>query len=65
MKAKIKDAEHLKHFFDGTEDYEQVENVTVGKTYEIIKVENYGDVDDYTFIDDKGEEQTLCDFFFE
>lgn len=66
MKAKIKVAEHLKHYFDGSKNYEQVENVTIGKTYEIIEVKSYGvESKDYTFIDDKEEEQTLADFFFE
>ena len=43
----------------------QVENVTIGKTYEICAVEGYGDVADFIFINDIGEEDKLGEFFFE
>lgn len=64
FKAKISQADHLKGHFDGSSDHSQVENVTPGKVYDIHKVEGYGDVADYYFINDAGEEMQLADFFF-
>ena len=64
-KLRIKNVPHLKGFFDGSKGYEQVENVTMGKVYNIIKKEGFGDGEDITFIDDIGEEQTLGSYFFE
>lgn len=45
--------------------YNQVKNVTRGKVYDIYKVEGYGDMVEFYFLDDTGKEQGLCDFFFE
>lgn len=59
------DSEYIKRFFDGTERYDQVENVTPGKVYHIFKVEGFGDVSDWFFINDIGEEDSLAEFFFE
>lgn len=64
-KVKIKDNKYTRKFFDGSSDAEQVYNVTIGKVYEAIRVEGFGDVEDVTIIDDKGNEQELADFFFE
>ena len=52
-------------FFDGSEGYEQVSGVTPGKIYRIIEVECFGDVSDFTFINDNEEEDSLGSFFFE
>lgn len=65
FKARIKNNEYIRKFFDGTPNFSQVENVTVGKVYEIHAVEGYGDVSDFIFIDDTGNEQSLGNFFFE
>lgn len=63
--AKASEAEWLKKHFDNTPKCSQVKNITPGKTYHIHKVEGYGDVSDWYFIDDTGAEQHLADFFFE
>lgn len=39
--------------------------MTVGKVYEIHAVEGYGDVSDFIFMDDVGNEHRLGSFFFE
>ena len=63
---KIKEnAEYLDKFFNGTPNCEQISNVTRGKVYEVIAIEGFGDAEDVTFIDDKGNKQTLADWFFE
>ena len=63
FKARIKDNEHIRKFFNGTQDVEQVENATIGKVYEIHAVEGYGDAADFIFTDDTGKEASLGDFF--
>lgn len=55
----------LDGYFNGATDYEQVTGITRGKIYEVTCVEGFGDVEDVTFIDDNGNEQTLGSFFFE
>ena len=62
---KLSEKNYLDHYFDKSENYDQVVNVTRGKIYQIIKVIGYGDVEDIVFINDIGEEQQLADFFFE
>lgn len=64
-KIKVTDKDFIRKFFDGTKDYQQVKNVTMGKVYDVLEVEGFGDVEDITFIDDAGEQQSLADFFFE
>lgn len=64
-KLRIKNVSYLKGFFDGSKGYEQVKNVTMGKVYNVVKKEGFGDGEDITFINDIGEEQTLGDYFFE
>lgn len=59
------DAPYLDNFFNGHPNVEQIQNITRGKEYEVIKVEGFGDGEDITIIDDAGEEQELGDFFFE
>ena len=55
----------LDNYFNGTPNYDQVTNVTRGKIYNVISKTGYGDVEDITFINDNGQEQTLGSFFFE
>lgn len=62
---RIADKPWLKGFFDGSNGYEQVKNVTIGKVYKVVRKEGYGDGEDITFINDIGEEETLADAFFE
>lgn len=64
-KLRISNADYLNDFFNGAENVEQIKAVTRGKTYDIVAIEGFGDAEDVTFIDDKGNEQTLGDFFFE
>lgn len=35
FKARIKNTEYIRKFFDGTPNFSQVEDVTIGKVYEI------------------------------
>ena len=66
-KVRVKtheEASWLDNFFNGTENYDQVTNITRGKTYDAIRVEGYGDVEDITVIDDNNEETTLMSAFF-
>lgn len=65
FKARIKNTEYIRKFFDGTPNFSQVEDVTVGKVYEIYAVEGYRDVSDFIFTDDLGNENRLGSFFFE
>lgn len=55
----------LDNHFNGCDYAEQVHDVTRGREYEVISVEGFGDMENVTFIDDKGNPQTLCDVFFE
>lgn len=64
LKVKEKGS-YIDKFFDGTPDFEQVEHITQGKIYKVIKIEGLGDVEDITIINDIGEEDTLADYFFE
>ena len=52
-------------FFNGAENYNQVTEVTPGKTYHVSKVECLGDVSDFCVIGDNGKEKRLASFFFE
>jgi len=64
IKARIKNIEHIQHFFDGSEGYRQVKDLTIGKTYEIYAVEGFRDVADAMFKNDKGEEtRVMIDWF--
>lgn len=65
FKARIKNTEYIRKFFDGTPNFSQVEDVTIGKVYEIHAVNGYGDVSDFIFTDDLGNENRLGSFFFE
>ena len=47
----------------GTVSYTHL--VTIGKVYEIHAVNGYGDVSDFIFTDDLGNENRLGSFFFE
>lgn len=64
-KLRVKTDEWLTKFFDGTEGVEQVRNVTMGKIYDVVKIEGIGDCEDITIINDIGEPIKLGDFFFE
>ena len=59
------DAPWLDNFFNGKENCDQITGITRGKTYDVISVEGFGDVEDITIIDDNGTKQTLGDFFFD
>lgn len=66
-KLRIKTHEEagwLDGYFNGSDGYESIKNVTRGKVYNVIQIEGFGDGEDITFIDDIGEKQTLGDFFF-
>lgn len=64
IKAKIKDAEHIRPFFDGTPGYEQATNITIGKEYEIFEVMGFGDVADVFVIGDNGQVvEVMIDWF--
>jgi len=65
IRARIKATEHILHFFDGSEGYYQVKDLTIGKTYEIKAVEGFGDVADALFENDKGEETRAMIGWFE
>lgn len=65
FKAKISEKEFLNGYFNGTPNYDQVKDVTRGKVYDIYKVEGFGDMASFYFINDAGKEDCLCDFFFE
>ena len=67
-KVRVKtsdEAKWLDGYFDGNPKYSQVKNITRGKTYDVVKVIGYGDVEGIFIINDIGEEIELCDFFFE
>ena len=64
-KLRIIDAPYIRPYFNGTENYEQVKNVTIGKVYDVFCKEGYGDMEDIYFINDAGEPDKLADFFFE
>ena len=64
-KLRVSTAAHLDKYFDGSDNVEQVENVTRGNIYDVVRVVGFGDCEDVVFIDDLGQEQTLGDFFFE
>lgn len=67
-KVRVKthdEAKWLDGYFNKTPNYSQVENVTRGKVYDVIKVIGYGDVEGIVIINDIGKEEELCDFFFE
>ena len=65
FKAKISEKPFLDGYFNGSPKHSQVENITRGKVYDIYKVEGFGDMAEFHFLDDTGKEQGLCDFFFE
>ena len=64
-KVKVKETDFIKNFFNGTENFEQVKNVTPGKIYNVVQKEGHGDVEDIFIIDDANEIHSLGDFFFE
>ena len=66
-KVRVKTSDEawwLDKYFDNTPNCDQVEGITRGKTYEVVRVEGFGDCEDITIIDDNGKEHTLADFFF-
>ncbi|MBQ8425467.1 MAG: hypothetical protein IJX17_05550 [Clostridia bacterium] len=64
-KLRFKDNEYTRPFFNGTENYSQIKNITPGKVYEVVGKEGHGDVEDIYVIDDANEIQSFCDYFFE
>ena len=64
-KVRVIDAPHIRPFFDGTENYEQVRNITIGKVYSVVGKEGLGDVEDIFIIDDLNQVARLGSFFFE
>ena len=64
-KVRVIDAPHIRPFFDGTENYEQVRNITIGNVYSVVGKEGLGDVEDIFIIDDLNQVSRLCSFFFE
>lgn len=65
IRAKIRNTEKIRHFFDGSKDYVQVTDITMDKTYEIYAVEGFGDVSDVFIKDDNGNEKELISDWFE
>ena len=63
--VKVKNEEYIERLLNGTLNYGQVKDVTIGKVYTIYAVEGYGDVADFIFINDVGIETRLGSFFFE
>ena len=63
FQAMVSTAKHLAGYFNGNLCYNQVQNVTPGKVYTIILVEGFGDVSDWSFIDDAGKVHILGSFF--
>ena len=64
-KVKVKDSGFTMNFFNGTQNYEQVKNITPGKIYDVVQKEGHGDVEDIYIIDDINELQSLGSFFFD
>lgn len=62
--AMVSDAPFLDKFFNDTPNVAQVKNVTRGKWYHIHEVHAYGDVADFFFMNDNGEQACLAAFFF-
>lgn len=65
FKAKLSEKPHLDNYFNGHPDYNQVQNCTRGKTYEIYRVDTFGDCADFYFRNDLGDKTCLADKFFE
>lgn len=65
FRARLSNAAHLNGFFNGDEGHEQIRNVTRGKIYDVVIVNAYGDVADFTFTNDIDEPMTLGSFMFE
>lgn len=63
--ARVSNKPHLDNFFNGNKEYEQVTNAKVGCVYKVVLVETFGDVSDFVFIDDNGNQSRLGSFFFE
>ena len=65
VRAKTsEEAPWLDCYFDGSPNASQIKGITRGKTYNVVRVEGFGDCEDVTIINDNGEEQELADFFF-
>jgi hypothetical protein len=65
IKVRLVDNALTKPFFDGSDDVEQITNLTFGKTYEIFEIEGFGDMSDVSVIDDNGEVDEFISNFFE
>lgn len=65
IKVKLVDNALTKRFFDGSDNVEQITNLTFGKTYEIFEIEGFGDMSDVSVIDDNGEVDKFISNFFE
>lgn len=64
IKARLKDEDWIRGYFDGTPHYEQVTTLTLGNIYEIHAVEGFGDVADAFVTDDTGKEiEVIIDWF--
>ena len=53
------------HFINGDEGYEKVDTISPDKTYRIFKITSYGDPFDVWIINDKGEEESFGEWWFE
>ena len=65
IRVRLKDNKHIRRFFDGTPNYEQVTNLTIGKVYEIYEVEGFGDVADAFVIGDNDKVEEIAIDWFE
>jgi len=61
----LSNAEWIKGYFNGSDMFDRVTGLTIGKEYVINEVIGFGDVFDVTVIDDNMKSQTLGSFFFE
>lgn len=62
--AKISEENWIKPYFNGHPNYEQIENITPGKTYHIYRIEGYGDICEFYLKDDTDTETKLGNFLF-
>ena len=49
-KLRLRTDSFLDNFFNGNKDTEQIENVTRGKVYDVVRIEGFGDCEDVTII---------------
>lgn len=63
--VKLRDDEYVNKFFDGSNGFNQIKNITKGKVYRVVGIVGYGDVEDIVIIDDYGNQDKFCSYFFD